>query len=301
MSEPEPASASVHKPVLLREVLHAVAPGPGDTVVDGTVGAAGHAAEIARRLGPDGKLFGFDRDPMMLGFAETRLADAGDADFELYHRPYDEIAEALPDAAIGRIDAALLDLGYSSDQISDDSRGFRFDSEGPFDLRFDTSAAKPAATLLDEVDVATLTAWLEKYGEIPAARRLAERIFTARPITSARHFAETVAAASSHTASPGRHPATQAFQALRIAVNDELGRLERFLSDVAPQILRPGGRLAVISFHSLEDRIVKSAFRDSGVWTITSPKPITGRPAEVRANPRARSAKLRVATRGGPD
>lgn len=295
----DPAPRSVHKPVLLREVLAGLAPRPGETIVDGTVGGGGHAAEIARRLGPTGRLIGLDRDPMMLGLAEARLAAIAGPAVALLHRPYDEIEAAVADSDLETIDGCLVDLGYSSDQLADEPRGFRFDADGPLDLRFDVSTGRPAHDLLDRTDAETLARWLTDYGEIAPARPLAETILAARPITSARHFAEIVAAAGGRHAG-GTHPATRAFQALRIAVNDEFGRLERFLREAAPAVVRPGGRLAVISFHSLEDRLVKSAFRDSAVWEITSPKPITGRPAEVRANPRSRSAKLRVATRAEP-
>lgn len=305
-----------HIPVLLEAVLdalrvEAVAEG---WFVDGTLGAGGHAAAILER-GPGARLLGLDRDPAALELARARLAPFGER-VTIKHASYTEIARLVPawrgDAE--GVDGILLDLGISSMQVDDPARGFAFMQEGPLDMRFDpTGGGLTAADIVNEWDADEIADVLYRYGEERNSRRIARAIVAARPLRTTRDLAETVAAAQR---GPRQkiHPATRTFQALRIAVNDELGAVERVLPD-AITCLRPGGRLAVISFHSLEDRIVKQTFKaeasdcicppDQPVCTcdhearvrLVTRKPLTADAAEQAANPRSRSAKLRVVER----
>jgi len=305
-----------HIPVLLEAVLdalrvEAVAEG---WFVDGTLGAGGHAAAILER-GPGARLLGLDRDPAALELARARLAPFGER-VTIKHASYTEIARLVPawrgDAE--GVDGILLDLGISSMQVDDPARGFAFMQEGPLDMRFDpTGGGLTAADIVNEWDADEIADVLYRYGEERNSRRIARAIVAARPLRTTRDLAETVAAAQR---GPRQkiHPATRTFQALRIAVNDELGAVERVLPD-AITCLRPGGRLAVISFHSLEDRIVKQTFKaeasdcicppDQPVCTcdhearvrLVTRKPLTADAAEQAANPRSRSAKLRIVER----
>jgi 16S rRNA (cytosine1402-N4)-methyltransferase len=310
MADPTP-----HIPVLLAETLDAlrVAERPTGRFVDGTLGAGGHAAAILAAA-PESRLLGLDRDPSALALARERLAPFGDR-VTLRHASYERIGEIVP-AWLGAdaVDGILLDLGLSSMQVDDPARGFAFMQDGPLDMRFDPSSGGiSAAEIVNHWDAEALAGILFRYGEERNSRRIARAILAARPIDSTRQLAGIVAGAQR---GPRQkiHPATRTFQALRIAVNDELGALERVLPR-AIGILRPGGRLVVISFHSLEDRIVKQAFKLEATDCICPPrqpvcvcghvarvrlvtrKPIEAGAAEIAANPRSRSAKLRAVER----
>jgi 16S rRNA (cytosine1402-N4)-methyltransferase len=293
---PRPPVRAVHIPVLLKETLAALELRPGMVVVDGTVGAGGHSKKILEAIRPNGKLIGLDRDPMMLRLAAENLGD--DADVILKQASYAELDAVLDELALPAVDRVLVDLGLSSDQLADRERGFGFKAGGPLDLRFDVRRGQPASELLRSATVEQLTNIFRDYGEDPSAHRLAHAIVqhrTQQPIERAEQLAELV-----ERSSPGRrdtHPATRVFQALRIAVNEELEQLKRLLSDVGPRRIHSGGRLVVISFHSLEDRYVKDAFRETERWDPLTKKPVTATPTEERLNPRSRSAKLRAAAR----
>ena len=291
--------AAVHEAVLLREVLDGLALEPGLTVVDGTVGAGGHSRKILERIGPTGRLIGIDRDPMMLGFASQVLSAAN---CSLVHDTYAHLDQILTHLKIPEVDRVLLDLGLSSDQLADRSRGFSFQSDGPLDLRFNPSAGVSAADWLADVSESELTEVLTNYAEEPKSAALARALIRARkqsPIRTAQRLAEVVieSGQARQSKESSRHPATRVFQALRIVVNEELKQVETFLTDVVHRTLKRGGRLAVITFHSLEDRIVKQAFREAELWQQLNPKPVAASIAEQRLNPRARTALLRVAIR----
>ena len=293
-------SAAVHQPVLLREVIQYLELEPGLTVVDGTVGAGGHSRKILDLLGETGLLIGLDRDPMMLKLAEARLNNQTNC--HLRQASYIELPRVLKEWGLGEVDRVLLDLGLSSDQLADDARGFGFDAKGPLDLRFDVSQGQPAWEWIADQTEAELTRVLETFGEERFSKQIAQEIVKRRntqPVETAEDLIEAVAGAVPESAkrSARKHPATRVFQALRIAVNRELEHVETALNDVLPQVLKPGGRAVVITFHSLEDRIVKDAFRDKSRWQNLTPHPIQATPTEARINPRARSAKLRAATR----
>lgn len=287
---------SVHVPVLLREVLRGLELSPGLAVVDGTVGGGGHSRKILDAIGPDGRLLGLDRDPEMLDRA--RGVVAGD-NVRLVHRSYADLEVVLQELGWSPVDRILVDLGLSSDQLAAGHRGFSFHAEGLLDLRFDSQQGEPAWQLLQRLSEAELATLFHDYGEEPHARAIAAAIVRQRalqPIRTAAGLSQLV----EQTVKGGRrdrHPATRVFQALRIAANRELDELSRALDDTFPRCLTPGGLLAVITFHSLEDRLVKDAFRRGEVWDNRTPKPIEPTPAEVRVNPRSRSAKLRIARR----
>ncbi len=295
-SDPGRTGPAVHVPVLLEAVLQFLDLKPGQTVVDGTVGAAGHARIIQERIAPGGTLIGLDRDPMMLAHACDRLDEHR---CHLRQSSYADLRDVLDDLDIGAVDRVLLDLGLSSDQLADDARGFSFEGRGPLDMRFDTAQGRPAADLVNRLKERDLADLIYKFGEERFSRRIARRIVEARPITSARQLAETVLRSVPRPAGhrPRIHPATRVFQALRIAVNDELAELERFLEHGLPACLAAGGRAVIITFHSLEDRLVKKAFRNKGVWETLTRKPVRATDEEQRANPRSRSAKLRAAVK----
>lgn len=294
---PERAPKAVHIPVLLREVLQHLDLQPGMTVVDGTVGAGGHSSHILKRIGPTGRLVGLDRDPYMLGWAAKKL-DAPNC--QLVHASYAQMRNVLDNLGIDRVDRILLDIGLSSDQLAADDRGFSFQAPGPLDLRFDTTQGEPAWKWLQKIDLAELHEILDNYGEEPFARKIAERIVQqepVKPIRTAQDLSEIVQSAlpASISVQARRDPVIRVFQALRIAVNQELLQLETVLSGVLANCLVPGGIVVIISFHSLEDRQVKQAFREPAVWHNLTPKPVSATPQEQRANPRSRSAKLRSA------
>lgn len=297
---PEPRSGPparhVHIPVLLHEVLAALELRPGLTVVDGTVGAAGHSRKIHERIQPGGTLIGLDRDSLMLGFAGQHV---GGERVHLLQRSYSELPEVLKELGLGPVDRILVDLGLSSDQLADRQRGFGILAGGPLDLRFDTRQGVPAAEFLKTVSAADLTEIFREYGEEPLAGRIAAAIVERRlsqPVATSEDLADLVRKIKGTRGDT--HPATQVFQALRIAVNREFDHLKQFLNDVLPASLAPGGLAAVITFHSLEDRLVKETFRgETERWDNLTKKPLVASPAEIRLNPRSRTAKLRVARR----
>jgi 16S rRNA (cytosine1402-N4)-methyltransferase len=294
--------AELHRPVLHDEVVRWLAPvPPGGWIVDGTVGLAGHAIALLERAA-EARLLGLDRDGETLDLAARRLARFGSRVI-LRHADFRHLAEEAAACGIQAAHAVLLDLGLSSYQLMRAGRGFSFQADEPLDMRFDSRQRLTAAELLRTTPEPELARLLAAYGEEPAARRIARRVVSARaraPITTTRALAELVAAAIPPHRRPRRiHPATRTFQALRIAVNDELGSLEAALPEGA-RLLAPRGRLAVIAFHSLEDRLVKRAFRHLATepdFRVATPKPIAPSEDERRDNPRARSAKLRVLER----
>jgi 16S rRNA (cytosine1402-N4)-methyltransferase len=295
MNEPSAAGVPRHVPVLAAEVLELLAPAPGQVVVDGTVGAGGHARLLAERIVPGGRLIGLDQDAGMLEQARPRLAGLP---VTLVHANFDRLPAVLRDLGIEQVDAVLADLGFASDQVEDAARGLSFQQDGPLDMRLDPTAGETVADLLKWVSERDLADLIYRYGEERHSRRIARRIVAERqkePLETTAQLAELVR----RCVPRGRQaidPATRVFQALRIAVNDELGALERLLAAL-PGVVKVGGRAAVISFHSLEDRRVKQAFRAEPPWRALTRKPVTAGDEEVRQNPRSRSAKLRVAER----
>jgi 16S rRNA (cytosine1402-N4)-methyltransferase len=288
---------AVHMPVLVEEALHWLAPAAGQRLVDGTFGGGGHARRLAEAVLPGGHVLGLDRDPQAI--AAGRSATRG-LPIELVQASFADLPQVLAERAEGPVDGILLDLGLSSDQLADESRGFSFGSSGPLDLRFDPAAGEPAWRLLERATAAQIADWLFRYGEERYSRRIARAIVERRrtaPLRTAAELADLVRRTVPRGRGPQRiDPATRTFQGLRIAVNQELTELERALQ-LLPECLRPGGRLAVISFHSLEDRLVKEALRSDPRWTPLVKKPLRPSGGEVAANPRARSARLRVAAR----
>jgi len=290
-----------HVPVLLKEAIDFLAVRRGGTYIDATVGLGGHSLEIAKRLGAPGHLIGFDKDPAALGIARARLGIAGvsPADWpsvKLNHASFAEIGNELRPASI---DGILADIGLSSLQLNDPARGFSFQADGPLDMRMNPQSERTAEQVVNQVDEVTLANLIYEFGEERRSRRIARAIVRSRPIRSTAHLAEVVSAAARPMNQAERriHPATLTFQALRIFVNRELDDLQALLN-VAPQLLKPGGRLVIISFHSLEDRIVKDAMREGarqGHYKLLIKKPVTANEEEVDRNPRARSAKLRAA------
>jgi len=304
-------SAGQHLPVLLAEVLTGLAVTSGGTYIDGTVGGGGHAAALLEASAPDGRLLGLDRDPQAVVRAQARLQPFGSR-ARLIHASYAALEITAHREGFFPADGVLLDLGFSSYQVDDPQRGFAFRHEGPLDMRFDPTAGGPTAgELVNGLPESELAALLWRYGEEPRSRAIARAIVAARPIHSTAQLAGVIVAATGRTGTRSLHPATRSFQALRIAVNGELEALETALPQ-ALNVLRAGGRLAVITFHSLEDRSVKRFFQQ-GVHPCTCPpeapvctcgrqptlrlitrKPLTPGAAELAANPRSRSAKLRV-------
>ncbi len=286
-----------HVSVLLAETLELLAVRPGGLYVDGTVGLGGHAEAVLRASAPDGRLVGLDRDGETLERARARLAPFGER-VRLEQGDYREIPERL---AGEKADGILLDLGISSVQLDDAERGFSFQAEGPLDMRMDRSSGETAADVVNRTRESELADLLHEYGEEPAARRIARAIAFARerkPLATTRELADVVRRAAPRSRRPGLHPATRTFQALRIRVNRELDGLgEAF--ERAACCLAPGGRMAVIAFHSLEDRASKEAFRalSGRGFRLLTRKPVRPGEDEVRANPRARSARLRALRR----
>ncbi|HEX4413345.1 MAG TPA: 16S rRNA (cytosine(1402)-N(4))-methyltransferase RsmH [Lacipirellulaceae bacterium] len=285
-----------HLPVLPREVLEWLRPEPGQTFVDGTLGGGGHAKLLADHVGPQGVVIGLDRDPAVIERAET---DFRAAPIRPIHLNYSDLPELLPELEIQHVDGVLLDLGLSSDQLADAERGFSFQSEGPLDLRFDPTRGEPAWRVIERLSAEHLANLIFKYGEERFSRRIARRIVEARrskPIRTAGDLARTIRKSVPRRRDERIDPATRTFQALRIAVNEELKWLEVALRRL-PDCLRPGGRIAIISFHSLEDRMVKESFRDDARLVVQTRRPLRASEEEIFANPRSRSAKLRVAER----
>lgn len=291
-----------HQPALPDEVLQYLAPRPGGVIVDGTVGTGGHSAMILPRLLPQGRLLAIDRDPEALALARHRLTEF-EPQVTVLHGNYRELPRHLGARGIAGVDGILLDLGMSSLHVERAERGFSFSKEGPLDMRMDPAQDATAASLVNRLTADELSTLLRQFGEERFAARIARRIVEARraaPITTTTQLARLTLEAVPPAARHGRlHPSTRTFQALRIAVNDELGALEQFLSE-AHGWLNPGGRLVVLSFHSLEDRLVKRAFADgarAGIWTVLTKKPVRPSAGEVARNPRARSTRLRAVER----
>jgi 16S rRNA (cytosine1402-N4)-methyltransferase len=307
-----------HLPVLAEEVIEMLQPAAGSLQIDATVGGGGHTERILEASDPDGRLLGLDADGAAIARVAQRLERFGDR-LVLRQANFRELGSVAPAAGFGAVDGLLFDLGLSSFQLADTERGFSFRAGGPLDMRFDASRGVSAAELLATLDATELTALFRRFGEEPFAPRIARAIVEARrtaPITTAEELAALVERVAPRTA-PGRrriHPATRVFQALRIAVNEELDALSEALA-VAVDLLRPGGRLVVLSYHSLEDRIVKrflDAERKGCICPPSVPVCVCGRTprlrlvtrpsltptdAEIAANPRARSARLRAAER----
>ncbi len=288
-------SASIHTAVLPAEVMSFLAVEPGMTVVDGTLGGGGHTRLLVDAVGPTGRVIALDRDPATIERGASELAGKP---VRFAQANFCDIPEVLDALAIDRVDRVLLDIGLSSDQLADDTRGFSFDSDGPLDLRFDPTEGEPAWRMINRLRPETLADIIYEFGEERFSRRIARRIADARgkdPIKTSRDLARVVTAAVPRTKPPQRiHPATRTFQALRIAVNQELKSLRIALERI-PTRLAADGRLVVISFHSLEDRLVKEAFRNRQVWENLTRSPVEASDEELARNPRSRSAKLRAA------
>jgi 16S rRNA (cytosine1402-N4)-methyltransferase len=299
-----------HTPVLSQDVIRYLGVREGGTYLDCTLGFAGHASQIARLLGPNGHLIGFDRDPQALELAMERLtalrAELGDRmpKLTLIGEAFSKVAEHIE---TGSLDGLLADFGVSSMQLDQPERGFSFQTDGPLDMRQDTRQGVTAAQVVNEMDESDLANLIYEYGEERRSRRIARAIVRARPVTTTGQLARIVAGSAPALKSDRIHPATRTFQALRIHVNRELDEIRRLL-EAAPNLLKPSstgtpGRLVVISFHSLEDRIAKDVLRDlgdQGIWTVLTRKPVVAEEAEIDQNPRARSAKLRAAERADP-
>lgn len=291
-------SSSVHIPVMPREVLKFLQLQPGLTVMDGTVGAGGHSQKIQEKIGPEGRLLGFDRDQMMLNFAGEKLTEPNT---ELIHASYVDAEQELADRGIQKVDRVLLDLGLSSDQLADRDRGFGFDAGGPLDMRFHTGTGKTAADLLAKTSAEQLVEIFHDFADEPFARQISEEICRRRksnPLTTTEQLEDCVKSAVPGAATrSGKNPATRVFQALRIAVNQELDHVRTMMQDVLPRILAPNGIAVVLTFHSIEDRMVKTAFKEKQTWQAITKNPVESTPAEIRLNPRSRSTKLRAASR----
>jgi 16S rRNA (cytosine1402-N4)-methyltransferase len=299
-----------HRPVLLAELLAVLDPKPGHVVVDCTLGFAGHAVELLRRVGPAGRLVALDLDPANLPPAEAKLREVGHP-FSLHHANFAGLPAILAAEGIAGIDGLVADLGMSSMQVDDRERGFSFMREGPLDMRMDPTRGKTAAEILNTLSEAELTAAFRDLGDEPEAERIAAAIVAVRPLRTTTELRELIerAAPVQVLRGPGRPPArkqrllpaTRVFQALRILVNRELANLTHLLR-VLPDLLHPGGTAALISFHSGEDRLVKQAFRDglrAGVYATASDDPVRPSEEEKLDNPRSRSAKLRWARKPG--
>ncbi|MFM8628718.1 MAG: 16S rRNA (cytosine(1402)-N(4))-methyltransferase RsmH [Candidatus Limnocylindrus sp.] len=307
----------MHEPVLLRETIEALAPRSGGAYIDANLGGGGHAAAVLAASAPNGTLLGIDADASAIARSTARLSGFG-ARLKTFHGSSARIAEAAAAAGFHGVDGILFDLGLSSDQLVDRDRGFGIRTGGRLDLRFNPTEGESAAALLAHITVPGLTKLLREFGEEPQAGKIARAIVARRaamPVTTAEELAALVAEVATRPGKPSRiHPATRVFQALRIAVNDELGALAIAL-DASIRLLAVGGRIVVLTYHSLEDRIVKNAFAAAAKGCICPPKvprcgcgvrpslrlitdkPLTATEEEVAKNPRSRSAKMRVAER----
>jgi 16S rRNA (cytosine1402-N4)-methyltransferase len=310
----EARASAEHVPVMLHETLALLRPCAGGRYVDGTLGGGGHAEAVLEASAPDGQLLGIDRDEEARRRAARRLERFASR-MHIVAARFDQLGECLEQLGWDAVDGILLDLGVSSFQLDEAERGFAFTRQGPLDMRMDRSASIPLGAWLHGASEAELRRVLRQYGEEPHARRIARALVAAErrgELCDTASLAALVARVVGRSA--GRHPATRTFQALRIAVNGELESLERFLAD-AYRLLRPGGRLVAVAYHSLEDRLVKQAFRLWGRsclcpssmpvcrcnWsrktTLLTPRPLRPSGAEVARNPRARSARLRAVER----
>jgi 16S rRNA (cytosine1402-N4)-methyltransferase len=289
-------STPIHTPVMVDEVLHWLDPRLGQTIIDGTLGGGGHTRALAERVGADGLVVGLDRDPDAVNAAVENLRELP---VKLVQANFCDLPEVLNELQIAAVDAVLLDLGISSDQLADDERGFSFTAQGPLDLRLDPMAGEPAWRLIERLSAEHLANLIYEFGEERCSRRIARKIVETRrdkPIRTAAQLASIVRSCVPTGNRRGFDPATRTFQALRIAVNAELKSLDIALRRI-PECLHAGGRLAVISFHSLEDRRVKTAFRDDNRYDVLTRKPIRPSQDEIGRNPRCRSSRLRVAQR----
>ena len=310
MTEASSQAGRRHVPVLSQDVIRYLAVREGGTYLDCTLGLAGHASQIARLLGAQGHLIGFDRDPKALELAGQRLKalaeELGEAmpRVTLIGEAFSSVAEHV---APGTLDGLLADFGVSSMQLDEPERGFSFQTDGPLDMRQDTRQGVTAAQVVNEMDESDLANLIYEYGEERRSRRIARAIVRARPVTTTGQLARIVAGSAPALKSDRIHPATRTFQALRIHVNRELDEIRELL-EAAPRLLKSGplktsGRLVVISFHSLEDRIAKDVLREvqaRGEWIVLTRKPVVADEAETNHNPRARSAKLRAAEKVEP-
>ena len=298
---PEPVSeVSGHVSVLLKEAIDFLGIRRGGTYIDATVGLGGHSYEIAKRLGAPGHLIGLDKDSHALEVARHRLQPPAELQKDwpqvtLMQGSFAQIGMRVPPASA---DGLLADLGVSSMQLGDASRGFSFQAEGALDMRMDPQAELTAEQVVNRLDEKTLADVIYEFGEERRSRRIARAIVRSRPIRTTTDLVDVISAAA-RSMNPRIHPATRTFQAIRIFVNRELDDLQALLDETAaPKVLRSGGRLVIISFHSLEDRIVKDALRQgvgTGRYRLLTKKPVTPTETEIAANPRSRSAKLRVA------
>lgn len=287
-----------HVPVMADAVLKLLKPRPGEVAVDATLGGAGHARMMLEAISPDGLLIGIDRDARAIEEADAALAASGGRS-KLIRARMGELTRVLSELGIEGVDAILADLGVSSHQLNEGGRGFSFMRDGPLDMRMDCGSGMTAADLISGSSAAELEEIIRVYGEERYSRRIANAIAGRRDIDTTAKLSAAI-----NRAVPGRrntriNPATRTFQALRIAVNDELGELKNFL-DSAPGLLNPGGRLAVLSYHSLEDRMVKRCFRElagSGGFDLLTKKAMRPGDEEIENNPRSRSAKLRAIRR----
>lgn len=306
---------TIHASVLLDEVVEYLQPKDGGVYLDCTCGLGGHSEAILEACGPTGRLLAIDRDPQAIELAQGRLARFGDR-AEIVEGNFSDVSVYAEATDSVPLDGVIADLGVSSMQLEDAARGFSFMRDGPLDMRMGPKVGATAAELLEEFDVASLIKILRDFGEVNRPRQVAEAIIRARDegrLSTTAHLAEVIEKAIGGRKPTPIHPATRAFQAIRIAVNRELEEIEKLLSVLA-KLVRPGGRVAIISFHSLEDRLVKQAFIDPppepqpfnlpvepvrirGPWQALSKRPIVPTEREVKANPRSRSAKLRVAER----
>ena len=289
-----------HVPVLLEEALEYLNVRPGGVYVDATLGLGGHSSAIAKRLGGKGKLICFDRDPEAMEKAKARFdelkSELGSEMPEVVFEPR-AFSEAGDVIAKGSLDGLLADFGVSSLQLDEAHRGFSFRSEGPLDMRMDTRSGETAEQVVNQEDENELADLIYEFGEERRSRRIARAIVRARPIRTTAELAQVISAAAPSMKGDKIHPATRTFQALRIRVNNELGEIQALLKS-AGSLLKPGGRLVLISFHSLEDRLVKDAFKaakDAKLLDVLTKKPVIATDEESRRNPRSRSAKMRAA------
>ena len=304
-----------HVPVLLKEAIDFLAVQRGGTYLDATVGLGGHSFEIAKRLGAPGHLIGFDKDPaalriaeealvighssMVLGEGQTTKDEGRASDWPLITLLHGSFADLANDQRPATIDGLIADLGVSSLQLDDPARGFSFQADAPLDMRMNPMSGQTAEQVVNHIDERELADVIYEFGEERRSRRIARAIVRSRPIQTTKQLSDVVSAAARSMKHERIHPATRTFQALRIFVNRELDDLKALL-EAAPRVLKPGGRLVVISFHSLEDRIVKDATREGakqGIYRLLTKKPVTATEEEIDRNPRSRSAKMRAAER----
>ncbi len=284
--------ATKHASVLPAEVLHWLDPQPGQIIVDATLGAGGHTRLIAEKLGPTGKMISLDCDPFMIETAKKRLTNPN---ITFVHASFDQLRQVLDELNIPEVDGILADLGICSDQLDDSARGLSFQREGPLDMRLDPTRGMPASALVAQLDERSLADLIFQLGEERFSRRIAKAIVLERKINSIRTTTELAELVRRCVPRSGKiDPATRTFQAFRIAVNCEMESLDSFLQ-LAPYCLKPQGRLVIISFHSLEDRKVKAAFKDASRYLALTRKPVQAGEEEENRNARSRSAKLRAA------